>query len=89
MSESAHYDVGRKAAENGVDAVFTYGERAVQTAKGASDGGVKLVRSFLDKEELSKELIAFLEQGDAVLFKASRGMKLEEVIFSVYEALEK
>ena len=89
VSESAHYDVGRKAAENGVDAVFTYGERAVQTAKGASDGEVKLVRSFLDKEELSKELIAFLEQDDAVLFKASRGMKLEEVIFSVYEALEK
>lgn len=89
VSESAHYEVGKKTAENGIDAVFTYGERAVQTAKGASDGNVKLVRSFLDKEELSKELVAFLEQGDAVLFKASRGMKLEEVIFSVYEALEK
>ncbi len=89
VSESAHYEVGKKAAENGIDAVFTYGERAVQTAKGATDGNVKLVRSFLDKEELSKELLSFLEQGDAVLFKASRGMKLEEVIFSVYEALEK
>ena len=89
VSESAHYEVGKKAAENGIDVVFTYGERAVQTAKGATDGNVKLVRSFLDKEELSKELLSFLEQGDAVLFKASRGMKLEEVIFSVYEALEK
>ena len=89
VSESAHYEVGKKAAENGIDAVFTYGGRTVQTAKGASDGNVKLVKSFLDKEELSKELVAFLEPDDAVLFKASRGMKLEEVIFSVYEALEK
>ncbi len=89
VSESAHYEVGKKAADNGIDAVLTYGERAVQTAKGALDGNVKLVKSFLDKEELSKELIGLLAQGDAVLFKASRGMKLEEVIFSVYEALEK
>lgn len=89
VSESAHYEVGKKAAQNGIDAVFTYGERALQTAKGASDGNVATVKSFLNKEELSKELIGFLEQGDAVLFKASRGMKLEEVIFSVYGAFEK
>ncbi len=89
VSESAHYEVGRKAAKNGIDAVFTYGERALQTAKGASDGNISIVKSFLNKEELSKELVGFLEQGDAVLFKASRGMKLEEVIFSVYGAFEK
>lgn len=89
VSESAHYEVGRKAAENGIDAVFTYGERALQTAKGAQDGNISCVKSFLDKEELSRELIGCLKEGDAVLFKASRGMKLEEVIFAVYEALEK
>lgn len=89
VSEGAHYEVGKKAAENGIDAVFTYGERALQTAKGASDCNISIVKSFLNKEELSRELITFLEQGDAVLFKASRGMKLEEVIFSVYGAFEK
>lgn len=89
VSESAHYEVGKKAAENGIDAVFTYGERSLQTAKGAEDGNIGCVKSFLDKEELSKELIGCLKEGDAVLFKASRGMKLEDVIFAVYEALEK
>lgn len=89
VSESAHYEVGKKAAENGIDAVFTYGERSLQTAKGAEDGNIGCVKSFLDKEELSKELIGCLKEGDVVLFKASRGMKLEEVIFAVYEALEK
>ncbi len=89
VSERAHYGVGVKAAENGIDAVFTYGERSLQTAKGAVDGNIPLVKSFDDKRNLSDELISCLEEGDAVLFKASRGMKLEEVIFAVYEALDK
>lgn len=88
LSRDAHYGVGTKAAENKIDAVFTYGERALEIAKGAKDGGVSFVRSFADKQELSKELSSFLREGDAVLFKASRGMKLEDVIYSVYESLE-
>ncbi len=87
VSRDAHYGVGKKAAENKIDAVFTYGERSLETAKGAKDGGVADVRSFDNKEELSKELFAYLKEGDAVLFKASRGMKLEDVIYSVYEYL--
>lgn len=89
VSRDAHYGVGAKAAENGIDAVFTYGERSLETAKGARDGGIADVRSFDDKQKLSAELIGYLKQGDAVLFKASRGMKLEDVIYSVYEALDK
>ncbi len=89
VSEAAHYGVGLKAAENGIDAVFTYGERSMQTAKAASDKNIPYVKSFDDKKEIYDELISCLEEGDAVLFKASRGMKLEEVIFAVYEALEK
>ena len=89
VSREAHYGVGTKAAENGIDAVFTYGERSLETAKGAADGGVADVRSFSEKQQLSQVLAEYLEQGDAVLFKASRGMKLEDVIYSVYEALDK
>ena len=37
-------------------------------------------RSFDDKTELVKALLETLKDGDAVLFKASRGMKLEDVI---------
>lgn len=87
VSKDAHYGVGKKAAENNIDAVFTYGERSRETAKGAKDGGVADVRSFDSKDELSASLSAFLREGDAVLFKASRGMKLEDVIYSVYESL--
>lgn len=89
VSEAAHYGVGEKAAENGIDAVFTYGERSLQTAKGAADGNIPFVKSFNDKKKLSDELVSYLGEDDAVLFKASRGMKLEEVIFAIYEALDK
>lgn len=89
VSRDAHYGVGTKAAENKIDAVFTYGERSLETAKGARDGGVDDVRSFDDKQVLSEELISYLKEGDAVLFKASRGMKLEDVIYSIYGALDK
>ncbi len=86
-SVEAHASVGIKAAENKIDVLFTYGEQSLETARAAA-GKVATVKSFSDKQELSKELSAMLEEGDAVLFKASRGMKLEDVIYSVYSALE-
>lgn len=88
VSEKAHYGVGEKTVQNGIDAVFTYGERSLETARAAIDGGIPCVKSFTDKRALSAALAAYLEEGDAVLFKASRGMKLEDVIYSVYESLE-
>lgn len=89
VSESSHYTVGEKVAENNIDMLFTYGERAFATAKAATDGGVGFVKSFTDKALLSQELINTICEGDAILFKASRGMKLEEVIYSVYNELDK
>ncbi len=89
VSVQAHYDVGVKAAENKIDAVYTYGERAVQTAKGARDNGITDVKSFNDKNELAEELLKTLKEGDAILFKASRAMKLEDIIYAVYDGLEK
>lgn len=87
VSEESHYGVGKKVAENNVDMLFTYGERAFATAKGATESGVGFVKSFTDKAELSKELVNTIHEGDAVLFKASRGMKLEEVIYNIYNSL--
>lgn len=89
VSEKAHYDVGIKAAENKIDAVLTYGERAKETARGARENGIENVLSFTDKSELTAKLLEMLSQGDAVLFKASRAMKLEDIIYSVYASLDK
>lgn len=89
ISSKAHYEVGAYAAMKNIDILFTYGKESLQTARGAVENGISDCRSFADKEELSQSLIKTLKSGDAVLFKASRGMKLEDVIFSLYEGWSK
>ena len=87
-SDKAHALVGKYAADNKIDILFTYGEKSLVTAESAKKNGVKSVYSFSDKFELADAIAAELREGDAVLYKASRGMKLEEVIYSVYDRLE-
>ncbi len=87
-SETAHRQVGEFAAEKNIDIIYTYGEQAKYIAW-ESEKGVKSVFAFTDKEKLASALLKEVKHGDCVLFKASRGMKLEEVIEKLYEGLEK
>lgn len=83
-SEQLHRTVGEYAAQCGVDVLYTVGEESKHMAKGAVDMGLKSVQSFTDKTELAKLLANELREGDTILFKASRGMKLEEVFEGIY-----
>ena len=85
-SRTAHLECGRAAAENRVDVLFAYGPEAAGYIEGA-EGNVPDVFHFDDKRDLAIKLCAMLREGDAVLFKASRAMKLEEIIGSVYEVI--
>lgn len=82
-SETAHRTVGAYAAEKKVDLLFCYGENAEYIAKEA-EKSVKTYR-FTDKSALFTALLNEIHAGDAVLFKASRGMALEEVIKKLYK----
>ncbi len=86
-SRTAHEAVGRYAAENGIDILFTYGKNSEYTAAKAKELGLGDVRHFDNKEELTVSLADEVAPGDAVLFKASRGMKLEEIINGLYGIL--
>lgn len=88
ISVEAHRNAGLVASKNKIDVLMTYGERSLATAEKAIECGVPVVRSFLDKDELAQALFEMLEADDAVLFKASRGMALEDVINKVYEKLD-
>lgn len=79
-SEDAHIEVGRAVARTYVDALICYGEAARDIKRGAVMVGMKNARHFDDKAQAAKYLFELLSAGDAVIFKASRGMKLEEVI---------
>lgn len=86
-SETAHREVGSYAAEKKVDMLFTYGKEAEFTADSARKAGLENVKSFSDKTELAKALLETLCSSDVISFKASRGMKLEEVIRMIYEGM--
>lgn len=87
-SETAHRLVGEYAAQNKIDILFTFGKFSRYAAQCAKENGVARVYSFDDKFELRDAVAGELKAGDAVLYKASRGMKLEEVIYGVYDILE-
>ena len=64
-----------------IDYVFTYGKLAEKIAESAERNlGNKHVFHFNDKNQLSLKLKEVIDQHSIVLVKASRGMKLEEVV---------
>lgn len=87
-SEQAHYDVGRMAAENKIDYLLCVGSDAKYIVDGARDNGLLNAYLFDSKQSLTDKLFEIAEKGDAVLFKASRGMKLEKVISEIYKRWE-
>lgn len=81
----AHETVGELAGAAGIDFLFTVGELSQNIHNSAIENGVKNAVHFNNKEELSVRLIETLEAGDTVIFKASRGMALEDVIHNLYD----
>ncbi len=88
ISEEAHKNAGLIVAKNKIDMLFTYGERSRLTAQRAKECGLGFAESFLDKAELADALFEIIKEGDAILFKASRGMALEDVINILYDKLK-
>ncbi len=86
FSEKAHRQVGEKAALTGCEYVLTYGELSKYTADEATKYNCN-AKNFDDKEKISEFLFENLSDGDAVLFKGSRGMKMEEIFFSLYKKM--
>ncbi len=82
MTQMAHKELGREVVECGIDVLYTYGTFSREAAEYAASHGFagEEIASFEDKEALSKKLSESLRPGDHVLFKASRKMKLEEII---------
>jgi UDP-N-acetylmuramoyl-tripeptide--D-alanyl-D-alanine ligase len=77
--EKLHRDAGRHAAEQKIDVVIGVRGLAKALVEGASAGGA-LARYVETPEEAGEWLAKELHPGDAVLLKASRGVKLERTL---------
>jgi len=85
-ARTAHHDCGRMVAEMGIDCLLAYGPNAMYYVEGA--GETVSSRLYDDKTDLTEDLFRMLAEGDVVLFKASRGMKLEDVFNGLYSKLD-
>jgi UDP-N-acetylmuramoyl-tripeptide--D-alanyl-D-alanine ligase len=74
-SADRHREIGRLAADLDFDLVVAVGEGAGPIADGAGPGAVRAA----DTDEAAEVASAWLQPGDVVLVKASRGARLERV----------
>lgn len=79
--EEYHYQVGLSLNPEQIDYVFAYGRLAAFIGEGATKVlGNDRVYSYDDKRKLMEKLKSVVTSESLVLVKASRGMKLEEVV---------
>lgn len=79
---AGHREVGQEAAALAVDCLVAVGDLAREIAEGARGSGLPPERIFCcaGNEEAACVLGGLLREGDVVLVKGSRGMKMEEII---------
>ena len=80
-TQAEHYRVGRIAAGK-CDLLLALGKNAGRVVNGAITGGMRPVdaMAFDSAPELVRVLRAKARPGDIILFKGSRGMKMEQVL---------
>lgn len=76
-----HYEIGKSLQPEKINLLYTFGKLATELARGARESlGENQVLTFTNKQILIDELKKQSDLNTLVLVKASRGMKLEEVV---------
>ncbi|MBQ8670039.1 MAG: UDP-N-acetylmuramoyl-tripeptide--D-alanyl-D-alanine ligase, partial [Oscillospiraceae bacterium] len=88
IAEESHRSTGKLAAQC-ADMLFCYGPLGRLYAQGAAEAGLQQAQWFAQKADLAEALCGQVQPGDVVWVKASRGMKLEEVLGTLQARLEK
>jgi len=83
-----HKEIGALLTPGTVEKVYTYGTLAKHIASEAEKAGLPgdRVEWFADKQKLIDAMVSEIRNGDVVLVKASRGMRLEEVVQALKDA---
>lgn len=84
-AKDAHCRLGKDAAEYKIDILITAGEYAQYLAQGAKENGAVCVVPFAKTREAARFVHDTVKDGDAVLVKASRGMRFEWIVDAIKE----
>jgi UDP-N-acetylmuramoyl-tripeptide--D-alanyl-D-alanine ligase len=77
-----HLQLGKQVARAGIDRLYLLGAQVKRVRQGALQGGMPAERVVIGKDhaDLAKRLRSHVKPGDWLLFKGSRGMKMERVL---------
>jgi len=84
-----HFRAGEKVANFGYDYLITVGKESEKMLEGALSKGMehKNLFNFEESDQAGEFLIKFIKEGDLILVKGSRGMKMEKIINKLKEKL--
>ncbi len=86
IAAEAHTAIGIETAKMGIDILLCCGESMKLCVEAARSAGIASAVHFEDKNELADYVSKTLHAGDAVVFKASRAIRMEDVIEKFYAA---
>lgn len=84
IAHEAHREIGMEAARLGIDILLCIGENMKYCVEAAQAAGIASAVHFENNADLAYYLKRTVTKGDAVMFKASRAMELENVIAMFY-----
>lgn len=79
-----HRECGAFIARQEIDLLMACGPLSSDTIEGADRAGMERCCHYPDQSSMAEALLHAIRPGDVVWFKASRGMKLEDVIHTLY-----
>jgi len=85
-----HRQAGRQVAANGWDLLLAVGPLARHIAEGAVAAGLPRARvlTFTTSDEAARSISTLIEDGDLILVKGSRGIKIERVVERLKDAFK-
>jgi UDP-N-acetylmuramoyl-tripeptide--D-alanyl-D-alanine ligase len=80
MEGALHREAGKRAASAGVQLLFSVGSLSRAAAETARRAGVSEVHHHADSAKAAESIAEFLKEGDLIVVKGSRGMRMERVV---------
>lgn len=87
-SDVMHQEIGIRLKKLGIDMLLTYGEKSKHISGSAKKAGLAYVKEFENRSDLIAALKSLLREGDVVLIKGSRAMRMEEVVEGLIKVLK-
>lgn len=89
FSEKMHRELGNYIGTSDIEIAFYIGECGEFVEAGATEAGLSNIYIFRDQENMKNVIRDKIKSDDVILVKGSRSMKLENIVKSIIESVEK